>query len=207
MTPMLNVPYYDGDWLLLELTDDTEQHVVDLAQKRWADAGNPPDADAVTLLATQLLEMTKQIFSYYLHELDILPTVLVYNPIEDPRLTVGPVLIVADFEEALSGGEDELRRLAGADDPDAVEPPDVTWVETPLGAGVRVKRFSREAPEKTRFGRLTPGPVFLALSYAWNLPEPDGAVRLVFSGSDIAEVASLIGAVDKIAQEMSIIEE
>jgi hypothetical protein len=162
---------------------------VRVARQCYEDSGLEPADRQLTVLATQLRE-----FAARLSEGDVPGIALLHLRYpEDGPLTAALI----NAADAGDGSEASLRAIAGADDPGLIEPPDVQWIETPLGVAMRVWRYVAH-PVHGRSG------VYAALTYVWHLPQHDADVRLTTSSFELGELTLAAEDIDNLAQGITI---
>lgn len=166
---------------------------VTTAQTCWADTGVEPTEDEIALLSARLLLVQQEAAR-------LAPMALLHLPSPDLSEPTGPLALLTAFDAGL-GDQDSLAELAGASDPLLLEPAQTRWLPTQLGQALRCRRFSRaQAASDSRLG----GPVFLAYSYAWHLPEAATDLRLICTSNDVAAAARLEDDFDHLAEAVQL---
>jgi hypothetical protein len=191
----LEVDYDPDVWIEVDRDADLDEWAVRVARQCYEDSALEPSDRQLTVLATQLRE-----FAARLGEGDgpggpggLGIALLHLRYPEDGPLTAA-LISAAD---AGDGSEASLRAIAGADDPGLIEPPDVQWIETPLGVAMRVWRYAAH-PDLGRSG------VYAALTYIWHLPQYDADVRLTTSSFELGELTLAAEDIDHLAQGITI---
>jgi hypothetical protein len=190
MTVALEVDYDPYVWIEVDWDADLDEWAVATAQRSFKETEAEPTDRDLTVLATQLRE-----FAGRLGESGGFGMALIHlrYPEEGP-LTAA--LIGAT--DAGDGSEESLRAIAGAADPALIEPPDVQWIETPMGVAMRVWRYVAD-PEHGR------SRVYAALTYVWHLPQHDADVRMSTASFDLGELTLAADDVDELAHGLRIV--
>jgi hypothetical protein len=113
----------------------------------------------------------------------------------DPRLV--PVLVGFGVWQAEGDQVTQLRRLAHADEPDAIEPPIVEeCFAEKLGSGLKSLCYLRQPA-----GSLVSG----CLNYAWRSEQLETAVRMFTSCSDPSRLKLAIPDIEALNQVLSFV--
>jgi hypothetical protein len=162
----------------------------ELAEASWQDSGLTPGEFDVDNLA-----LTLAMFAEKLPPGE-LPAHHVYLHLPDPGMM--PLQVGLGVWDAEGEREAALRHLAGADDPDAVEPPIVEEFSTPhLGSGLRILRYCPLDPGT--------GALYAALDYAWRVEEHATDVRLFASCPDVGRLLQAIDDIDELARGIRVV--
>jgi len=186
----LEVDYDPDVWIEVDQEAELDEWAVQTARQCYEDSSVEPSDRQLTVLATQLREFVSQLQDSGGYGMALLH---LRYPEEGP-LTAA--LISAT--DAGDGSEASLRAAAGADDPGLIEPPDVQWIETPLGVAMRVWRYVAH-PEHGRSG------VYAALTYVWHLPQQDTDLRLTTSSFDLGELTLAAADIDNLARGVTLV--
>jgi hypothetical protein len=190
MSAALEVDYDPDVWIEVNRDVDIDEWAVQTARQCYEDSEIDPSDRQLTVLATQLRELASRLDDAGGFGIALLH---LRYPEEGP-LTAALISAV----DSGDGSEAGLRAAAGADDPDLIEPPDVQWIETPLGVAMRVWRYVAH-PE---LGRSA---VYAALTYVWHLPQHDADVRLTTSSFEIGELTLAAQDLDDLARGITIV--
>jgi len=185
----LEIDYDPSVWLEVDLQADLDEWSVQTAHRCFEESAIDASDRQLTILATQLYELVSR-----LTEAGGFGMALIHlrYPEEGP-LTAA---LIGATEGAGDGSETSLRALAGADDPDLIEPPDIQWIETRLGVAMRVWRYATH-PQRGRSG------VYAALTYVWHLPQYDTNIRLTTSSFELGELTLAVEDIDELAHGVS----
>ncbi len=156
------------------------------AELWWTGSGlthGSDDADRLTAMLESVHESTYADLSCQ----------LAWIHLPDPRLLPLPLRVGI---WATRGERDaQLRLLANADDPAALQPPDVTEFRTEnLGTGLRTLRHLHIG-----------GSVCAALNYAWRSEEHETALRLFTATPDLGRLHRAIPDIEEFARAASVV--
>ncbi len=156
-------------WIAIDAHgEDVEAWATRMATDRFPLEGREAEAGELELMAAVLLSLVEQ---HAEREIDSM--LFAYAPLAAlPSLMVD----VADLP-ASDGSETALRALTGADDSDLLEPADVSRVETPLGVGIRSRRYYRQEGTTAALGVVT---------YGWHLADVGVDIRLSTASEDLS---------------------
>ena len=155
------------------------------AQEWWADSGREHGQREVRLLAMTLAEMHDYAYaSLPMHQ----------GVIHLPEIGLAPLLVSFGFWEAAGERTAQLRVLVHADDPDAIQPPEVTEFATErLGPGLRSLAYTR-----------TDVTLSAHLSYAWRSEELGTAVRMFTACPDLGRLHRALPDIEQLARLVTI---
>jgi len=115
-----------------------------------------------------------------------------------PNPTMTPLLVCFAVWPALGERESQLRKLAHADDPVAMQPPIVTDFPTErLGDGLKVLYYQRSADDQST--------IIGSLDYAWRSEEHETDVRLFTSCPDLGRLQAAMAHIDDLALATSVV--
>jgi hypothetical protein len=111
-----------------------------------------------------------------------------------PEIGLAPLLVSFAFWEAAGDRTDQLRALVHADDPAAIQPPEVTEFTTQrLGAGLKSLIYTRT--DVTLSGHL---------NYAWRSEELGTAVRMFTACPDLGRLHRALPDIEQVARLLTI---
>ena len=115
-----------------------------------------------------------------------------------PNPATAPLLVCYTVWPALGERESQLRMLAHADDPVAMEPPIVTDFPTErLGDGLKVLYYQRSAEDQST--------IIGSLDYAWRSEEHETDMRLFASCPDLGRLQAAMAHIDDLARATSVV--
>ena len=156
------------------------------AETWWQLSGRPHRSQEVKSLARTLTEMHEYAYAHLeMHN----------GLIHLPNLGVVPLLVSFGIWEAVGDRATQLRVLARADDPDAMEPPQVDEFSTQqLGSGLKVQAYTRRG-----------GTVTGHLSYAWRSEEHATALRMFTGCPDLGRLQRAVADIEQLALDVTIV--
>jgi hypothetical protein len=159
----------------------------EFAQGWWDNSGQqygPQDVERLTALLAEIHEGT---FGH-------IPCHLAFIHLPDPRLM--PLPIFVGIWESRGERDAQLRMLASADDPEAVELPIVEEFATDrLGVGLRTLRYLQ----------MDEGELYGSLSYAFRVERYETDLRLWTSAEDLGRLQRAIPDIDDFARAITVI--
>jgi hypothetical protein len=156
------------------------------AEEWWSRSGRDFGAREVTALAQTLAGI---------HEYAYASLPMHRGFIHLPELRITPLLVGFGIWQAAGDPAAQLRYLAHADDPAAMDPPVVDEFATDrLGAGIKVLAYTRKG--ETITGHL---------NYAWRSEEHETAVRMFTACPDLGRLARVVPDAEQLARGVSII--
>jgi hypothetical protein len=112
-----------------------------------------------------------------------------------PDITVPPLLVSFGIWEATGDPTAQLRALVHADEPEAIEPPDVTEFATEgLGPGLKSLSYTR-----------TDETITAHLDYAWRSQEHATALRMFTACPDLGRLQRAVPDMEQLARGVAII--
>jgi hypothetical protein len=121
--------------------------------------------------------------------------------IHQPHPSLSPLPVYMAAWRPIGERDEALRRLANADDPDVIQPPEVMEFNTPeLGQGLKVLRFGRQPGKGWKEGK-----VFGALNYAWRNEKLETDLRVFASTGDIGRLRRAIPDIDELVNVTKIV--
>ncbi len=112
-----------------------------------------------------------------------------------PEITVPPLLVSFGIWEAAGDPTAQLRALVHADEPEAIEPPDVTEFATErLGPGLKSLSYTR-----------TDETITAHLDYAWRSQEHASAIRMFTACPDLGRLQRAVPDMEQLARGVEII--
>lgn len=186
---------FDADtWVMLDPGDaDPQDWAVAEADLLLEETGTPPDAEEITQLSTVLLaahESADHLAGF----------VLLHLP--HPYGDAGPLAHLTAMD-ACDGSPQAMRVLAGAEDPDLIEPAVVESFETPLGEALRCLRYAASRSSLVGLGGAEP--VTMILTYLWHLPEHDADLRMTCASNDLGALTAILDDVDALARAVQVV--
>jgi hypothetical protein len=155
------------------------------AQEWWASSGQEHGEAEVRLLAVTLAEM---------HDCAYMNLAMHQGFIHLPEIGLPPLLVSFGLWEAAGERTEQLRALVHADDPEAIEPPEVTEFATrPLGPGLKSLAYTRK--DATVTGHL---------NYAWRSEELATAVRMFTGCPDLGRLQRALPDMEQLARGVTI---
>jgi hypothetical protein len=152
----------------------------------WQMSGQKHSGRQEKLLARTLAEMHEYAYAHLeMHN----------GLIHLPNLQIVPLLVSFGVWEGVGDRMAQLRVLAHADDPEAIEPPMVDEFATErLGPGLKTLSYTRKG-----------GTVTGHLSYAWRSEEYATALRVFTGCPDLGRLQRAIPDIEQMAQGVTII--
>jgi len=156
------------------------------AEQWWEMSGREHSDREVKLLARTLAEIHEYAYAHLdMHR----------GFIHLPDLALVPLLVSFGIWEAVGDRTTQLRVLAHADDPEAMQPPSVEEFGTDrLGPGLRVLAYTKH--KDTITGHL---------SYAWRSEEYATALRMFTGSPDLGRLERAIPDIEELARGAAII--
>jgi hypothetical protein len=187
------IDYNRGRWIPCPLeftgTQTRESWAATYARGWWSTSGLKHRDRQVRKLTEVLAAMQGQIQ-------DNLVCHIAMIHLFDPRDT--PLAVGIAIWRAWGGREEQIRVLACAHGPGAIDPPAVEEFPTDnLGPGLRVRYSVR--------GRADPSAVFGAVNYAWRSEEHETAVRLFTSSGNLGRLGRALPDLDQLARGIRVV--
>ena len=155
------------------------------AREWWGNSGRDHGQPEVRLLAMTLAEM---------HDCAYANLAMHRGLIHLPEIALPPLLVSFGFWEAAGERTAQLRALVHADDPEAMEPPEVTEFATRrLGPGLKALAYTR-----------TNATVTGHLNYAWRSEELATAVRMFTACPDLGRLQRAVPDMEQLARGVTI---
>lgn len=155
----------------------------------WESTGRKSRKRQVDLLAEALSAIQESAYR-------LLPCHLAFIHLPNPTMT--PLLVCFGVWPAIGERESQLRLLAHADDPAAMEPPIVTDFPTDkLGPGLKVFYHQLSADDRTT--------IIANLDYAWRSAEYETDVRLFTSCPDLPRLQAAMPHIDDLARATNVV--
>lgn len=156
------------------------------AEEWWAASGRKHGDGEVKLLARTLAEI---------HEYAYAHLAMQRGFIHLPDLGLVPLLVSFGIWAAVGDRTAQLRALTHADDPEAIQPPQVAEFATDrLGPGIKTLCYTRKDEVVTGH-----------LSYAWRSEELATAVRMFTACPDLGRLQRAIPDMERLARGVAII--
>jgi hypothetical protein len=112
-----------------------------------------------------------------------------------PEITVPPLLVSFGIWEATGDPTAQLRALVHADEPEAIEPADVTELATEaLGTGLKSLSYTR-----------TDQTITAHLDYAWRSEEHATALRMFTASPDLGRLQRAVPDIEQLARGVAIV--
>jgi hypothetical protein len=187
---LLSVEYAQNVWIpcppVFPEGYDRESWAKLFAEQWWAMSGRKHADREVKALARTLIDIREYAYSYLaMHR----------GYIHLPDLALVPLLVSFGIWEAVGDRETQLRILAHAGDPEAVQPPLVEEFGTEqLGPGLKVLSYTRK--DDTVTGHL---------NYAWRSEEYATAVRMFTGSPDLGRLQRAVPDIEQLARGVSIV--
>jgi len=156
------------------------------AQEWWANSGREHTEPEVRLLAITLAQIRECAYAELaMHQ----------GFIHLPEIGLPPLLVSFGLWEAAGERTEQLRALVHADDPEAIEPPEVTEFATRrLGPGLKSLAYTRR--------NVT---VSAHLNYAWRSDEHGAALRMFTASPDLGRLQRALPDIEQLARGVTII--
>jgi|HubBroStandDraft_2_1064218.scaffolds.fasta_scaffold82209_3 hypothetical protein len=156
------------------------------AQEWWANSGREHGQPEVRLLAWTLSEIRDYAYAHLaMHQ----------GFIHLPDITLSPLLVSFGVWEAAGEQAAQLRALVHADEPEAIQPPEVAeFVTERLGPGLKSLSY-------TRNGEM----LSAHLDYAWRSDEQATAVRMFTACPDLGRLQRALPDIEQLARGVSIV--
>jgi hypothetical protein len=156
------------------------------AKEWWWNSGREHGEPEVGLLARTLAEIHDYAYAH-------LPMHRGFIHLPDIRLP--PLLVAFGIWEATGQPTEQLRALVHADEPEAIEPPEVAEFATErLGCGLKSMSYSRE--NETVSGHL---------DYAWRSEEHATALRMFTVSPDLGRLQRAVPDMEQLARGVTVI--
>ena len=156
------------------------------AREWWWKSGREHGEPEVGLLARTLAEIHDYAYAH-------LPMHRGFIHLPDIRLP--PLLVAFGIWEAVGEPTAQLRALVHADEPEAIEPPEVAEFDTQrLGSGLKSMSYSRE--NETVSGHL---------DYAWRSEEHATALRMFTASPDLGRLQRAVPDIEQLARGVTVV--
>lgn len=189
MKPELVVDYNQSVWIFLDPADKSpEQWAKDEAVLCWQETGLEVTKVEVDHLAAVLLTAYKSLEHRSGFKFIHMP--------QPPQ--PGPVALVTAFDKEVD--MTELEKTALDPTGNVGQPPKVTWVETPLGKGLRSHR-NHALIEKESWFKPDTTSNFSQITFVWERPESNTQIMLECIGTP-EEIQLCLADIDALAQSV-----
>lgn len=195
----VRVDYDNAVWVAIDPRgQEPAEWAIKDATLCWQEVGvAEPGPDEVSSLATLLLGVHREVTALAERTgLDISGFLHLPSPERSGALAL---LTFADADGQVFD-RDDLAMLAGAGEPDLVEPPTVTELTTSLGPGVRVRALTRTTERK---GLRKVETVTASVGIAWWVPDTDLVVKLQLTSDDLEQVVRAEVDFDRLAEAVN----
>lgn len=156
------------------------------AREWWWKSGREHAEPEVGLLARTLAEIHDYAYAH-------LPMHRGFIHLPDIRLP--PLLVAFGIWKAVGEPTAQLRALVHADEPEAIEPPEVAEFDTQrLGSGLKSMSYSRE--NETVSGHL---------DYAWRSEEHATALRMFTASPDLGRLQRAVPDIEQLARGVTVV--
>lgn len=121
--------------------------------------------------------------------------------IHQPHPSLAPLPVFMAVWRPIGERDEALRRLTNADDPEAIQSPEVQEFTTrELGQGLKVLRFGRQPGKRGKEGEI-----FGALNYAWRNEKLETDLRVFASTGNIGRLRQAIPDIDELVNVTKIV--